>query len=78
MGSYRQCWMTSDEEVFTSEEEAELHQKRLDRCERIDEILRDKNTMPKNRTKHEDEVLVDFLMGNWSTLYQFFKEEGEE
>ena len=72
-GSYKPCWMTSDEEVFIAEQEAADHQSKVNRCVQIDEILNHPKTLPKNRSKHENEVIVDFLMGNWATLTKLFK-----
>jgi len=67
-GSYKPCWMTSDEEVFIAEQETADHQSKVNRCVQIDEILNHQN-----RSKHENEVIIDFFMGNWDTLTKLFK-----
>lgn len=74
---YKQCWMTSDGEVFKVESEASEHQRKLNRCEKIDAILNNPHILPPRIEEHEKAVIVDFLMGNWSMLYRLFKEEGE-
>jgi hypothetical protein len=65
--------MTSDEEVFVDERLAADHQKKLNRCIQIDEIVNHPHTLPNNRTTQENAVIVDFLMGNWNTLTRLFK-----
>jgi hypothetical protein len=67
------CWKTSDGEIFDSQDEALDHQKKVNRCTTIEEILRHPQTLPKNRTDHDDAVITDFLMGNWDTLTSLFK-----
>lgn len=75
---YKQCWITTDGEVFTIEAEAADHQKKFNRCEKIDAILNSSGILPSRMSDHEKAVIVDFLMGNWNILYNLFNEEGED
>jgi hypothetical protein len=68
--------MTSDEEVFEDELAAAGHQKKVNRCMEIAEILKHPQTYPQGRSGSENCVITDFLMGNWDTLTRLFKEKG--